>query len=120
MERSRRFYEVLGMRFIGYRPSGQGMDLSDGTVNMTLIVHEGDRPYLEEGEEYIHIGFIVDDARETWQRLREFGATILREDVKARYPVDENRPPVGSFKVADPDGNTIDITDNPEEWRGVR
>lgn len=37
IEKSRRFYELLGMKFVGYRASGESMDLSDGGVNMTLI-----------------------------------------------------------------------------------
>jgi hypothetical protein len=28
--------------------------------------------------------------------------------------------PSGSFKVADPDGNVIDISGNRDEWRGAR
>jgi len=24
-----------------------------------------------------------------------------------------------SFKVLDPDGNVVDVTSNPQEWRGV-
>jgi catechol 2,3-dioxygenase-like lactoylglutathione lyase family enzyme len=38
MERSRRFYEeVIGWKFIGYRPSGGGLDLTDGVNNITLV-----------------------------------------------------------------------------------
>lgn len=121
LERSRRFYELLGMKFIGFRPSGSdALDLSDGTLNMTLIRHTAsDRPHLEEGTEYIHFGFIVDDAKAMWTKLREFGAKPLRDDVKLRNVIDESSPPDGSFKVADPDGNTLDISDNKQEWRGV-
>jgi len=44
-------------------------------------------------------------------------AAFLRNDVKVR---DEHvGPPLpdGSFKVADPDGNVVDVTGNPAEWR---
>ena len=55
-----------------------------------------------------------------WRRLRDRGVPYLREDVKLRNAVpDDERPPHGSFKVADPDGNVIDVTNNHEEWRGV-
>ena len=27
--------------------------------------------------------------------------------------------PEGSYKLLDPDGNVIDVTPNPAEWRGV-
>ena len=36
MEESRRFYETLGFKYIGYRPSGRGVDLTDGALNMTI------------------------------------------------------------------------------------
>jgi catechol 2,3-dioxygenase-like lactoylglutathione lyase family enzyme len=122
MERSRKFYEMLGFRFVDYRPSRQGLDLSDGTLNMTLLQQpEGEaRPVLEEGSEYIHFGVIVDDLDDVWKKLHEWGAELLKENVKERNPIDPTvRPPV-SFKVADPDGNVVDITCNKEEWRGVR
>ena len=122
VEKTREFYELLGMRFVEYRPGGTGaMDLSDGAINMTLIPYEGDsRSALEEGTEYIHFGLIVDDAEAVWRRLRDRGAPYLREDIKLRNAVlDDELPPDGSFKVADPDGNVIDVTENHEEWRGV-
>jgi catechol 2,3-dioxygenase-like lactoylglutathione lyase family enzyme len=120
METSRRFYERLGLRFMGYRPAGNALDLADGTVNMTLIQYEGDeRSALEEGGEYIHFGFIVADARETFQTLQQAGATFLRDNVKTRDPIRPGEVPPGSFKVEDPDGNVVDITGNPEEWRGA-
>ncbi len=122
LEKSRRFYEeVIGWKFIGYRPSGNSLDLSDGTNNITLIQHPGgkERPVMEEGEEYIHFGVVVDDLEATWQRLHRWGAQFSKENVKERNPIDPGvRPPV-SFKVLDPDGNVVDITCNRAEWRGV-
>jgi catechol 2,3-dioxygenase-like lactoylglutathione lyase family enzyme len=118
MEVSRRFYERLGLRFIGYRPAGNALDLADGTVNMTLIQYEGtERPTLEEGSEYIHFGFIVEDARVTFLRLQEDGAVFLRDNVKTRDPIQPGETPPGSFKVEDPDGNVLDITDDRAEWQ---
>ena len=71
---SRRFYETLGFRFLGYRPnSTEAMDLADGSVNLTLLPHEGHRPRLEEGTEYIHFGVEVDDAKAAWRALRAAG-----------------------------------------------
>ena len=115
---SRRFYETLGFRFLGYRPnSTEAMDLADGSVNLTLLPHEGKRPKLEEGTEYIHFGVEVDDAKAAWRALRAAGIRILRDDVKHRYAPDESKPPEGSFKAEDPDGNVVDITDDKDEWR---
>ena len=69
---SRRFYERLGLRFIDYRPARNALDLSDGTLNMTLIQHDGsERPALEEGQEYVHFGFIVEDAQATFLQLHQ-------------------------------------------------
>lgn len=123
MEQSRRFYEqVIGWRFVNYRPGGQGLDLTDGVNNITLIQlpDQSPREQLEEGSEFIHFGVIVDDLPAIWQRLHAWGATFSKENVKERNPIDPaERPPV-SFKVLDPDGNVVDITCNKEEWRGVK
>jgi catechol 2,3-dioxygenase-like lactoylglutathione lyase family enzyme len=117
--RTRRFYEEgLAFRFIGYRPSGDSLDLSDGQVNLTVIPYEGpERRPLEEGYEFIHLGFWVDDLAATYQRLLALGAKIVREDVKERRDFTGDAPPVGSFKVLDPDGNVLDISERIDEWR---
>ena len=121
IKRSRLFFEsVLGLRFIGFRPSGSGaLDLSDGTLNVTLLPYDGDpRSSLPEPEEFIHIGFIVEDLDLVYDQCLTKGFKILRDDVKQR-----NTPeirPTNSFKVADPDGNVIDINCRKDEWRGVR
>ena len=69
MEHSREFYtKVLGLKFHDYRPSRQGLDLTDGVNNITLLQQPVDcvRPSLEEGNEYIHFGIIVRDLAEVW------------------------------------------------------
>lgn len=119
-EATRQFYEHgLGLRFLGYRrPGSQSFDLSDGSLNMTVIPYEGPpREAHEEGTEHIHIGFLVPNACEAYERLRTIDATFLRSDVKVRDESVGPPPPGGSFKVADPDGNVVDITGNPAEWR---
>ncbi len=115
-EASKAFYELLGFKFLGYRGDDRSVDLSDGELNMTLIAHPEGRPRLEEGEEYIHFGLLVEDAKDTWRRLTDAGARILRDDVKARNPVAGSDAPAGSFKVEDPTGNVIDISDEAGEW----
>ena len=117
---SRRFYEEgLGLRFVGERPSGSGaLDLSDGSVNLTVLPYDGpERAAHEEGTEHLHVGLLVPDAAAAYARLERLGATILRADVKARNEPAAAPPPNGSFKVADPDGNVIDVTGSPDEWR---
>jgi catechol 2,3-dioxygenase-like lactoylglutathione lyase family enzyme len=120
MEVSRRFYERLGLHFIDYRPAGNALDLTDGSLNMTLIQYDGaERPEMEEGSEFVHFGFIVDDAPAAFRRLQQDGAIFLRDNVKTRDPIKPGEVPPGSFKVSDPDGNVVDITDNRQEWRGA-
>lgn len=120
--RSRQFYETaIGWKFVGYRPSGDSLDLTDGTNNITLLSHAANRPrtQLEEGTEFIHFGVIVDDLEACWRRCRETGAEISKGDVKDRTAADPDQPPRRSFKVLDPDGNVIDVTADRQEWRGV-
>lgn len=122
MERSREFYSTMfGWEFIGYRPSRLGLDFTDGVNNITLLQQpEGlDRPPLEEGNEYIHFGVIVDDLEACWQRCRDWGAEISKGDVKDRSEIEQDQLPARSFKVLDPDRNIIDVTANKEEWRGI-
>jgi len=123
MERSREFYtEVIGLEFFDYRPQGDSIDLTDGTLNITLLSHppEMERPVLEEGNEYIHFGIIVRDLAEVWNRAKAWGASISKGDVKDRTEVEDlDTVPECSFKILDPDGNVIDITANREEWRCV-
>ena len=123
MEKSRDFYTtVIGWDFFDYRPSRQGLDLTDGVNNITLLQQPPDmvRPALEEGNEYIHFGIIVDDLAACWRRCRDWGAEISKGDVKDRSEVEDlNAVPERSFKVLDPDGNVIDITANRAEWKCV-
>ena len=120
MEASRLFYEVIGLKYIDHRPSGKGIDLTDGTLNMTIIQYDGEeRQPLEEGTEFVHFGLIVDDLERLFKTLQAKGEPLLRDDVKVRDDIDKENPPTRSFKVADPDGNVIDITCARDEWRGA-
>ena len=123
MEHSREFYtKVLGLKFHDYRPSRQGLDLTDCVNNITLLQQPVDcvRPSLEEGNEYIHFGLIVENLATIWNRCKEWGAELSKGDVKDRTEiVDQESVPERSFKVLDPDGNVIDISDNRQEWNCV-
>ena len=120
MEASRRFYETLGLTYIDHRPSGKGIDLTNGTLNMTIIQYDGEeRQPLEEGTEFVHFGLIVADLECTYKTLQERGARLLRDDVKVRDDIDTESSPTRSFKVADPDGNVLDVTCAKDEWRGA-
>jgi len=117
---SRRFYEeVIGFTFIGLRGEDTAVDLSDGTSNITLLPHGNQpRPVLEEGEEYIHFGVLVDDIEVVWRRMKAWGADAPKT-VKERLDLDTDTPPDIAFKAIDPDGNVIDISSDRNEWRGV-
>ncbi len=122
MEKSRRFYEtVFGWKFVGYRPSGQGLDLTDGVTNVTLLQlpEDCDRPRIEEGSEYMHFGVMVDDLEACWRRCRQWGAEA-QKTVKGRRDLDHDRVPDRAYKIEDPDGNVVDVTADKEEWRGVK
>ncbi len=120
MEASRRFYETLGLTYIDHRPSGKGIDLTNGTLNMTIIQYDGEeRQPLEEGTEFVHFGLIVADLECTYKTLQERSARLLRDDVKVRDDIDTESSPSRSFKVADPDGNVLDVTCAKDEWRGA-
>ena len=121
MEKSRRFYEeVIGWKFVDYRSSGRGLDMSDGTNNITLLSYgDQSRPVLEEGHEYIHLGVLVEDLTAVWRRLHEWGAEFPARTVKGRQEMDPGAVPCRAFKVFDPDGNILDITSDKEEWAGI-
>lgn len=90
LNKSRHFYEqLIGWRFVGFRPSGESLDLTDGVNNITLLQHPpaaaARRRSLPEGDEFIHFGIVVEDVAATFCRLREAGAPLVRESVKARH-----------------------------------
>lgn len=120
MEASRRFYETIGFAFVGYRGRG-GLDLSDGTLNMTILQYNGEeRTAFAEGTEFIHFGIIVEDLASIYNTLREGGFELLMDNVKKGDEISTDKPPERSFKVSDPDGNVVDITCATDEWRGVK
>lgn len=115
---SRRFYEEgLGLRYLGTRPPSTAMNLSDGAINLTLLPYDGPpRSALPEGTEPVHFGFVVEDLSTTYRRLMDLGAHIVSEDINKRR-VQSGAEPQSSFKVLDPDGNVVDVTVRPDEWR---
>ena len=119
LTRSREFYEQgIGLRFVGLRASGVSMDLTDGSLNVTLLPYSGPpRQALAEGSEFIHLGFLTNDLGAIYQRLRAIGVEIARDDINERRDYDPAAPPTRSFKVLDPDGNVLDISGPDNEWR---
>lgn len=114
---SRRFYEEgLGLRYLGARPPSEALNLTDGSINLTLLPYDGPaRPAPLEGMEFVHFGFVVDDLSATYRRLMEQGAQIVSEDINQRQPL-SGAEPQNSFKVLDPNGIVLDVTARPDEW----
>lgn len=119
LARARTFYETgLGFAFVDFRRDGISMDLSDGHVNLTLLPFETQpSPPHAEGDEHMHFGVIVESLDPIFARLRAIKAPIIKEDVKKRLDYDRDTVPIGSFKVLDPDGNVVDISERRAEWR---
>jgi len=117
------FYaKVFGLTVVDAPLSGQGAVLSDGVMNVTIvpIVEEPITagPFVE-GSEPIHLGFVVSDLAETFQACQELGAPILAGSI-GRDPVLPGVIPSHSFKVADPNGNVVDVIADPNHWKGTR
>jgi catechol 2,3-dioxygenase-like lactoylglutathione lyase family enzyme len=119
VDKSVRFYrDGLGFKEVG--PRGNGMDLTDETLNLTILPFVGPPAAApEEGYEQIHFGIVVEDSKALYRRLDELGVFSVRHDIKLRGEVAAGVVPEGSYKLLDPDGNVIDVTANREEWRGV-
>lgn len=121
--RTTNFYtRVFGLAVIEAPLSGQGAVLSDGVMNVTIvpIVEEPitSVPFTE-GSEPIHLGFVVSDLAATFRICQELGASILAGSI-GRDPVIPGMIPSHSFKVADPNGNVVDVIADPNHWKGTR
>ena len=44
---------------------------------------------------------------------------VMQQIAESRNEIDQDAPPELAFKVTDPDGNVIDVTGDPGEWRGI-
>lgn len=123
ISRTSEFYaKVFGLAVVEAPLSGQGAVLSDGVMNVTIV------PVVEEpvtsvpfteGSEPIHLGFVVDDLATTFRACQELGAPILAGSI-GRDPVMPGVIPTHSFKVADPNGNVVDVIADPKHWKGTR
>jgi catechol 2,3-dioxygenase-like lactoylglutathione lyase family enzyme len=100
------FVEGLGMEVVERRQSG-AVDLSDGTLNITLLNSSLTPLEGESGIGVAHIGFTVEDEDATMERLKALGATeantIRMSD--AHY----------ELKFQGPDGIVVDLG----HWAGT-
>lgn len=109
--------EGLGLRYLGTRPPSVAMNLSDRTINLTLLPYDGlARSAMPEGAEFVHFGSVVEDLSAAYHRLIDLGAHIVSDDINQRR-ASSGAEPQSSFKVLDPDGIVLDVSVRPDEWR---
>ena len=95
-------------------------DLSDGYHNFRVFRDSGPaRPAHVSGMlDYPHIGVQADDLEGTARRLSDMGYEIFSDGLWARYPSAQITSAKG-LKVEDPDGITVDVTANSDQWPGA-
>jgi methylmalonyl-CoA/ethylmalonyl-CoA epimerase len=117
IERSAKFYEeTFGLKRVNLAvtPYGDGLSLSDGVINLTLLhFHTDDAAGDERGRGFVgihHMGFIVDDLEGMSTKIEANGGRFHRE-LKGGGGVDFER------KFRDPDGVVFDISH--KGWVGI-
>ena len=117
LEKSATFYEqTFGLKRVNFvvTPYGDGLSLSDGVINLTLLhFHTDDAAGDERGRDFVgihHFGFIVDDLEAMSKKLEQHGGRFHRE-LKGGGGVDFER------KFRDPDGVVFDISH--KGWVGI-
>ena len=108
------FVNAFGMTEVQRSPNGEGVILSDGYINVTLLKFKFDR-YGGGHPGLHHFGFHVEDLDETEGKMEPLGAVELKE-WNQTYGNQEGTPEkwVGERKWMTPDGITIDV--NPSGW----
>ena len=117
LEKSAAFYEqTFGLKRVNFvvTPYGDGLSLSDGVINLTLLhFHTDDAAGDERGRDFVgihHFGFIVDDLEAMSKKIEQHGGRFHRE-LKGGGGVDFER------KFRDPDGVVFDISH--KGWVGI-
>lgn len=117
LEKSAAFYEqTFGLKRVNFvvTPYGDGLSLSDGVINLTLLHFHTDAAAGDErGKNFVgihHFGFIVEDLEAMSKRIEDHGGRFHRE-LKGGGGVDFER------KFRDPDGVVFDISH--KGWVGI-
>ena len=112
--------DALGLQVAAERDNC--CDLTDGYHNFRLFQHLGeDRPpHLGGMLDYLHIGVRVPDLHAAAKRCQELGFEIIWEGLDGRKRYDPSKPPAVAFKVEDPDGIVVDVTERDDQWPGVK
>jgi catechol 2,3-dioxygenase-like lactoylglutathione lyase family enzyme len=118
IEKSAQFYEqTFGLKRVNFAatPYGDGLSLSDGVINLTLLhFHTDDAAGDERGKDFVgihHMGFVVEDLEGVSKKIEENGGSFHRE-LKGGNGVDFER------KFRDPDGVVFDISH--KSWVGIQ
>jgi len=118
IEKSAQFYEqTFGLKRVNFAatPYGDGLSLSDGVINLTLLhFHTDDAAGDERGKDFVgihHMGFVVEDLEGVSKKIEENGGRFHRE-LKGGNGVDFER------KFKDPDGVVFDISH--KSWVGIQ
>jgi len=118
VEAAARFYiEAFGLSRVGYAstPYGDGLSLSDGVVNLTLLkFHTDEAAGDERGKAFVglhHMGFVVDDLEAATAAIERNGGRFHRE-LAGGGGVDFER------KFRDPNGVVFDISH--KGWIGAK
>jgi len=117
LEVAAKFYEsTFGLKRVNFveTPYGDGLSLSDGVINLTLLhFHTDDAAGDERGKDFVgihHFGFIVDDLEGMSKQIEANGGKFHRE-LKGGNGVDFER------KFRDPNGVVFDISH--KNWIGI-
>ena len=109
------FTQAFGLVEVQRSQNDEGVVLSDGYINVTLLKFKVDR-YGGGHPGLHHFGFHVEDLEETEAKLAPLGAVELKE-WNQTYGNQEGTPEkwVGERKWMTPEGITIDV--NPTGWK---
>lgn len=118
IEAAAKFYtETFGLERVGFAstPYGDGLSLTDGVMNLTLLTfHTEDAAGDERGKDFVgvhHFGFVVEDLDATGARIEANGGRFHRE-LLGGGGIDYEK------KYRDPNGIVFDISD--KGWKGAR
>lgn len=121
LQQTLRFWrDALGLEVVSQ--SERCYDLSDGYHNFRVFQHQGPpRPPHTSGLlAYLHLGVRVPDLQLAARRCQELGFEITWEGLDGSKRYDPERLPTIAFKVEDPDGIVVDVTELDDQWPGVR
>ena len=96
-------------------------DLSDGYHNFRVFQHQGPErpPHVSGMLDYLHSGGRVSNLEEAGKRLLDMGYEIFSDGLGGKVPLDPQDIQEGAFKVEDPDGITVDVTERDAQWPGA-